>query len=385
MSTQKPFVAQWGVLGCGWISSEFTKDVSRPMSSRNVTDVSHAIAAVGSRTLSKAEEFIAANCPNGAAGQQTGLVDFKPKAYGSYKEVVDDPNVNIVYVGTMNVSHYEDAKLALEGGKHCLLEKPATLNAAEWKHLASIAKSKSLFLMEAVWTRFNPTMLAIQKAIHEDDLIGEIRCLYSDLSMDGYKKRKDTDRLLAAELAGGALLDIGPYPLVWTMMILYRHPKNGMTPPEKVGSTMLKYHTGVDLATGFTMTFPKINAIAYCTTNLLSQVQKQQNTRIVGSKGEIHVHGYTSRPTGYTLKRLANPEDEGGKFLPDENVDMDFDGFGLYWEADQVARCLKDGLLECPTMTHAETAMTMGFFDKIRKEGGYEYLPGLEKVKPESA
>lgn len=67
----------------------------------------------------------------------------------------------------------------------------------------------------AVWTRFNPVMLAIQKAIHEDDLIGEIRCMYSDHSMDAYKKRPDTDRVLAAELAGGSLLDIGPYPLVW--------------------------------------------------------------------------------------------------------------------------------------------------------------------------
>ncbi|KAK8854925.1 hypothetical protein IAR55_003664 [Kwoniella newhampshirensis] len=379
--SQAPFVAQWGVLGCGWISSEFTKDVSRPMASRGVTDVTHAIAAVGSRSLSKAEDFIAANCPRGAAGQQDGLVGFKTKAYGSYKGVIDDPNVNIVYVGTMNMCHYEDAKLALEGGKHCLLEKPATLNAAEWKHLVSIAKSKNLFLMEAVWTRFNPVMLAIQKAIHEDDVIGEIRCLYSDLSMDVYKKREDTDRLLAAELAGGALLDIGPYPLAWTMMILYRHPQNGRTAAEKVGSTMMKYHTGVDLATSFTMTFPKLNAIAYCTTNLLSAVQKHQNTRIVGSKGEILVQGYTSRPQKYILRLFAKPEKEGGAFLPDETIDMSFDGFGLYWEADAVARCLKDGLTECPEMPLDETLMTMEIFDNIRKEGGYEFSPGLEKVK----
>ncbi|WVQ82028.1 hypothetical protein IAT38_004156 [Cryptococcus sp. DSM 104549] len=382
--SSKPFVAQWGILGCGWISSEFCKDISRAMSSRGVTDVSHAIAAVGSRSLAKAEEFIKTNCPEGAAGQQTGLVDFKPKAYGSYKEVVDAPNVNIVYVGTMNICHYEDAKLALEGGKHCLLEKPAALNAAEWKHLVSIAREKNVFFMEAVWTRFNPVMQAIQKAVHEDDVIGEIRCIYSDHAMDAFKKRPDTDRVLSAELAGGSLLDIGPYPMVWTMMILYRHPLNNMTPPEKVGSTMMKYHTGVDLATSFTMTFPKINAIAYCTTNLLSATQKTQNTRIVGSKGEIHVHGHTSRPQKYTIKRLANPEEEGGKFLPDEVVDMSFGGFGLYWEADEVARCLRDGLLECPRMTQAETTMNLGYFDQIRKEGGYEFLPGLEKVKLEA-
>ncbi|OCF37777.1 dimeric dihydrodiol dehydrogenase [Kwoniella heveanensis BCC8398] len=381
--TAQPFVAQWGILGCGWISSEFAKDISFPTTSRGTTDVSHAIAAVGSRSLPKAEEFIKKWCPDGAIAQKEGHVKFAPKAYGSYKEVVDDPNVNIVYVGTMNIAHYEDAKLALEGNKHCLVEKPASLNAAEWNHLVSIARAKKLFLMEGVWTRFNPMMLAVQKAVHEDDVIGEIRCMYSDHSMDVYKKRPDTDRLLSAELAGGCLLDIGPYPMVWTMMILYRHPKNQRTPAEKLGSTMMKYHTGVDLATGFTMTFPKLNAIAYCTTNLLSCVQQKQNTRIVGSKGEILVHGYTSRPTGYTIRRFIDPESEGAKCHPDEEVKHDIQGFGLYWEADEVARCLRDGKTECERMPLEETTMTMKYFDQIRKEGGYEFLPGLEKVKSE--
>lgn len=109
MSSQQPFVAQWGILGCGWISSEFTKDISRPMALRNVTDVSHAIAAVGSRSLSKAEDFISKYCPNGAAGQQDGLVDFKPKAYGSYKGVVEDPvsvsNESVDTFNRLNVRH----------------------------------------------------------------------------------------------------------------------------------------------------------------------------------------------------------------------------------------------------------------------------------------
>ncbi|TYJ56061.1 hypothetical protein B9479_003171 [Cryptococcus floricola] len=381
MSAQSPYVARWGILGCGWISSMFTKDISRPMSTRNVTDVSHAIAAVGSRSLEKAEDFIAEHTPNGAAAQQDGLVDLKPKAYGSYQGVVDDPNVDIVYVGTMNICHYEDAKMVLEAGKHCLLEKPATLNAHEWNHLVQIAEVKKVFLMEAVWTRFNPVLLAVQKAVHEDNAIGEIRCLYSDHSMDVYKKRPDTDRVLAAELAGGPLLDVGPYPLVWTMMILYRHPDNARTPPEKVGSTMMLHKTGVDIATSFTLTFPKITSIAYCTTNLLSPVQKERNTRIVGSTGEIIVQGHTSRPQSFTIRRLVDPEEEGGEWQEDEQVDMSFDGFGLYWEADEVARCLSKGLLECPSLPHAETSLTMSIFDKVRAEGGYEYLPGLEKVK----
>lgn len=141
-------------------------------------------------------------------------------------------------------------------------------------------------------------------------------------------------------------------------MILYRHPLNQLTPPDKVGSTMLLHHTGVDLATSFTLTFPKELTIFAGTTNLLSVVQKYQNTRIVGSKGEILVHGFTSRPQKYTFRRLLNPEIEDGNY-EDETIDMSFDGFGLYWEADAVARCLRDGLKECPSMPHAETTMTM--------------------------
>ncbi|WWD02469.1 hypothetical protein V865_000509 [Kwoniella europaea PYCC6329] len=381
--SSKPFVAQWGIIGCGWISSEFVTDICRQPSTRNVNDISHAVAAAGSRSLSKAEEFLDKYCPDGAAAQQQGLVDFKPKGYGSYKGVIEDPNVNIVYIGTMNVCHYDDAKLALDAGKHVLLEKPATLNAAEWRSLVSIAKEKNSFLMEAVWTRFNPVLRSIQRAIHQDDLIGDIRCLYSDLSMDSFGKRKDTDRLLNAELAGGPLLDLGPYPLVWTMMMLYRHPKNDRTPPAKIGSTMMLHHTGVDIATNFALTFPKINAIANCTANLLSPTQQSQHTRIVGTKGEILVQGITSRPQSYIIRRLADPSQENGKYLEDELVDLPFDEGGLVFEADHVARCLKDSLVESPDMPWAETELTMSVFDQIRKEGGYKFLPGLERVKLE--
>ncbi|ORX38668.1 hypothetical protein BD324DRAFT_608065 [Kockovaella imperatae] len=378
--SSKPFVAQWGVVGCGWISSEFVMDITRPTSLRKVSDVSHALAAVGSRSLPKAEDFISKYCPDGACGQKDGLVDFKPRAYGSYKEVADDPNVNIVYVGTMNTSHYDDAKMALEAGKHCLLEKPATLNAAEWKDLSGLAKSRDLFLMEAVWTRFNPVMLAIQQAVHIDKVIGDVHVVRSDHSMDLYGKQPDTHRCLSADLAGGPMLDVGPYPMVWSLMMLFRHPKNDMSPPEKVAGTMLLHSTGVDLATGWTMTFPKIKAIAYCTTNLFEDTDKKAHTRIVGSEGEIVVQGHTSRPVGYTVRRLIDPSRSDGKYHPDEVHDMGFEGFGLSWEADQVARCLKAGLTECPTMLHKETQMTMEIFDKLRLEGGYHYLPGLERI-----
>ena len=142
--------------------------------------------------------------------------------------------------------------------------------------------------------------------------------------------------------------------------MLYRHPKNNMNPPEKVGSTMLLHTTGVDLATSFAMTFPKINAMAYCSTNLFSDTDKKQHTRVVGSKGyvnlsyparnpppcanhfsEIIVQGHTSRPQSYIIRKLKEPLTDRSEFHPDKVIDMSFGGFGLYWEADEVARCLK--------------------------------------------
>ena len=141
--------------------------------------------------------------------------------------------------------------------------------------MAVIEKRK--LKVAAVWTRFNPVLLEIQKALH-DGVIGDVRCLYSDLSMRSAYTKPDSHRLLSAEMAGGPLLDLGPYPLVWVsletthvddaddkvLMMLYHHPKNEKTPPAKVGSTMLLHTTGVDISTSFSMTFPKIGAMAFC-------------------------------------------------------------------------------------------------------------------------
>ena len=181
----------------------------------------------------------------------------------------------------------------------------------------------------AVWTRFNPVMLAIQKAVNVDKVIGDIHALHSEFSMDLYGRKPDTNRILSAELGGGGLLDVGPYPMVWVspsdlvtssqtlgvarcsyrtqaMMLMYRHPENNMSPPENVGGTMLLHSTGVDLASSFAMPFPKIKAMAYCMfqlilvgrpkgadsrgigiTTLFSSTDKKQNTRIIGSKGSV--------------------------------------------------------------------------------------------------
>ncbi|ORY26983.1 hypothetical protein BCR39DRAFT_539672 [Naematelia encephala] len=373
------FIAKWAILGCGWISNHFVNDLRLSPSSRGITGVSHAIVAVGARSLANAEDFISRSCPRGGAAQEAGLVNCTPKAYGSYQEAMNDPNVSVIYIGTINTSHFDLAHFALEHGKNCLVEKPACLNSAEWTMLSRLAKEKELFLMEGVWTRFNPVLLAVEEAVHRGD-IGDIRCLYSDYAMDVFGKQPDTSRFLSAELAGGALLDIGPYPMVWALTMLYRHPLNQITQPGVIGTTMLLHTTGVDLATSITMTFERLKAVAFCTVNLLSATNKAQHTRIVGSKGEIIVQGYTSRPRSYLVRKLIDATQEGGDFHPDEVFDMPFGGYGLHYEADAVAECLKFGLKESPRMLHAETLMTMQIYDEARRKGRYILPSGLEKV-----
>lgn len=139
---------------------------------RGVTDVKHKVAAVGSRSVDKAQKFIDDFAPGSGA-----------LALGSYDELVQCAEVDIVYIGTPHMLHYDCAKLALNAGKPVLVEKPATLNAAEWRELTALAKAKGLFLMEGMWTRFFPLAYRFQQMLHEEKLIGEIRHVYADLSM----------------------------------------------------------------------------------------------------------------------------------------------------------------------------------------------------------
>lgn len=148
------------MIGSGWIASKFVTDLAIP--SDDFTDVLHSVAAVGSRDKQRAEDFIRTNLPKGAVAQQKGLSPL-PQAYGSYDEVYNHKvgcsdacdgitlivqDVDIIYIATLHPTHYNDAKAALEAGKHCLVEKSATLNAAEWRALSALAKEKNVFLME---------------------------------------------------------------------------------------------------------------------------------------------------------------------------------------------------------------------------------------------
>ncbi len=178
---------RWGILATGWIAQTFTKDLV--LTGRDVR-------AVGSRTLESAQAF----------ADEFGI----PNAYGSYEELAADPDVDIVYVSTPHAFHAENAILLLNAGKHVLVEKPFTLNAAQAREIVDLAASKGLLVLEAMWTRFLPHIVRIREIIAAGTL-GELRQFDAD-----HRQKAPTDpqhRMNALELGGGALLDLGIYPI----------------------------------------------------------------------------------------------------------------------------------------------------------------------------
>jgi predicted dehydrogenase len=203
---------RWGILATGLIAGLFTADLLR---------MGHKVTAVGSRSDQTARRFAA----------QFGIA----KAHGSYEALFADPEVDIVYVATPHPLHAANAIAALEAGKHVLVEKPFTINAAEAQKVVDLAERRGLVVLEAMWTRFLPHMLRIREIVSSGAL-GEIRAVIADHTQD--LPDDPTHRLNALELGGGALLDLGIYPISFTWDILGA--------PQSVQATARFKATGAD-------------------------------------------------------------------------------------------------------------------------------------------
>ncbi|TRM65271.1 hypothetical protein BD626DRAFT_399275 [Schizophyllum amplum] len=329
---------------------------------RDVHDVAHKIAAVGSRSVAKAQEFIDAK----AKGDET------IKAYGSYDELYADP------VSTPHTFHYANALDALKAKKHVLCEKPVTCNAAELRALIAAAKENGVFFMEALWTRFQPLSLEIKRLAYSGEL-GLPIALHADLSGDfDIENIPMTHRILDPMLGGGALLDLGPYPLIWAIMLLFEHPANEGAQPSSIAGSMLKTpRTGVDSNTAFTLTFDaaKLHAQAHltCSTNLHA-VDPGVTVRF--QRGTIRVAKPIYCPRAFTVEHL----NAKGEVVKREEHTAEYVGGGWHFQADEVARCVRDGKTESEQWGHGKSILEMEIFDEVRKQGGYKFPPGVEKV-----
>lgn len=325
----EPRTIGWGILGAGRISRQFATALASLEGSR--------IAAVGARSLDSARRF----------AEEFSI----PKAYGNYSDLVNDPQVDVVYIGTLHPSHAENSLLALEAGKAVLCEKPFAMNAAEAQAVIEVARSRGLFLMEAMWTRFFPLMGAL-KGMLRSGAIGEPRMLTADF---GYRAEHDAEpRAFQPALGGGALLDVGVYPVSLASDLF--------GPPCQSVSFANLGKTGVDEEAAILLSHDSGRLSVLTTANRLDTPHE---VRILGTEGMIRIHAPWWKPSHLTLRR-ANQTNE-------ETLEFPYQGNGYQFEAMEVARCLRGGLKESPRMPWEESLSIMRTLDSLRHAWGLKY------------
>ncbi|OLN95365.1 Trans-1,2-dihydrobenzene-1,2-diol dehydrogenase [Colletotrichum chlorophyti] len=373
-----PHTVNWGIMATGWIAETFCKDILTDPAARDVTDVAHKIAAVSSsRDAQKARDFL----EKIDAPRDTTV-------YGSYADLVRDPNVDIIYVATPHSHHFQNAMLALDAGKHVLCEKALTVTAEQTRILVDTARAKKLFFMEAVWTRYFPLSIKIRELI-SSGAIGRVYRTTADLSFnnntDDPEKLSfaDSHRMVNPDLAGGALLDLGIYSLTWLFQTLYHLQPEADAEKEKpeVLASVQKYPvTGADESTTMILNFPKHRATGIATTSLRVDTAPDDGKgatapaiRIQGSAGEIQVAHPAFRPLSYKVIKKGSAEVEVVDCPIPTDPGRGGWGHGMFWEADECARCLRDGKLESATLPLSESLVIMETMDSAIKQGGIEY------------
>lgn len=316
---------RWGILGTGLIAAAFTADLA-------LTD-SGVVAAVGSRSQTAADRF----------ASEHGVA----RAHASYESLVNDPGIDVVYVATPHPMHRDNAILALEAGKPVLVEKPFTMNAAEAREVVTLARERRLFAMEAMWTRFLPHVAVVRDWLAQGTL-GEIVTVSAD---HGQWFAEDPQfRLFAPALGGGALLDLGVYPVSFASMVLGS--------PSRIVAISDPAFTGVDAQTSMLFGYQSgAQAVLTCTLRAKSPTR----AAIVGTDARIEIDGAFYAPATVSLiPRDGEPT----------VVRSDHRGRGLRHQADEVASRLAAGELESPLMSLDETVAIMETMDTVRAQAG---------------
>ncbi len=318
----------WGIIGPGRIAHQFAEGL------KVIEDA--ALYAVASSNIERAQAF---------AEQYGGGV-----TYDSYQALVNDPQVDAIYIATPHRFHFDNARLGLKAGKPVLCEKPLTVNAAEAQQLIEMARAHKVFLMEALWTRYLPIYRQVRQWL-DAGAIGELRLLVSNFGINVPKDQ--ADRWLNPELAGGTLLDMGVYPIAVSQWVMGQTPQAfsaqaylGSTGVDELTTVLLKYENGV---------------ISQFNSNFITD--GVNDFMIYGSTGHIRIHANYWAATQATLVT-------GEQAL---TVSKPFRGGGFEYQTEEAMRCIRAGLLESPGMSHAHTLANMQLMDSIRAEIGLSY------------
>lgn len=318
----------WGILGCGNISGSFVRSLFQ------IPDTQ--IKACSSKDLARAKKF----------AEEFQIDSF----YDDYETMLNDPSIDVIYIGTTHNDHFKNVQLCLEYKKAVLCEKPFCVNAYQAKQLFKKARESQIFIMEAMWSRFLPALIDVFDIIHRGK-IGEVRHVKADF---GIQVPIDyNNRWFNKELAGGALLDLGIYPLFLSRMV---HGSK----PVKISSTARIGSTGVDEESHYFLEYPN------SATSMLSStftMKMPHDATIYGSEGVLsitdffHPHSYAVLSYKGASEKIEKPHE-----LP-----------GYKYEAEEVIRCMQQGLLESPLMPHSLTIDMLELMDSLRSQWGLKY------------
>ncbi|MET9675722.1 Gfo/Idh/MocA family oxidoreductase [Streptomyces sp. NPDC006482] len=319
---------RWGILATGGIAERFTTDL--------LTLDGAEVVAVASRTEASAKAF----------ADRFGI----PRAYGEWAGLFADDSVDVVYVATPHHAHREAAGLALEAGKAVLCEKALTLNAREAEELVGLARDRGLFLMEAMWMYCNPLIRRLVELVR-DGAVGEVRTVQADFGLQG--PFAADHRLRDPAVGGGALLDLGVYPVSFAQLLLGE--------PDTVQAHALISPEGVDLNTGMLLGWDS-GASALLSCSLVADTPLTAS--VTGTLGRIDVPRGFFFPERFTLHRDGREPEE---FLAGD------DPHSFRHEAAEVMRCLRSGATESPLVPLDGSLAVMRTLDAVRERVGVRY------------
>lgn len=316
---------KFGILATGNIANSMAKAV------QNLEEI--ACCAAASRTYEKAKDF----------ADKWGF----QKAYGSYEELVNDPEVDLIYVASPHSHHYEHAKLCLEHGKHVLLEKAFTVNVSQAEELIALSERKGLLLAEAFWPRYMPTRKMLDDLIAQGT-IGEVQAVMADFGAP----LSHVERMWNPNLAGGALLDLGVYPINFALQIFQGQVKS-------IQSDAVMSPQGVDYMNGITLTFDD-NRIAVLHSNMLACMGNRGV--VYGDKGFIELYEINNPKE---IRVFNQNKELTASYPAPEQIN------GYEYEALACVRAIEAGQIECEEMPHSETLRLMKILDTVRDQWGF--------------
>ncbi|MFI6640070.1 Gfo/Idh/MocA family protein [Streptomyces sp. NPDC050504] len=320
---------RWGVLATGGIAAAFTADL------KELPDA--AVVAVASRTAASAKGF----------AERFGI----ERAYGDWASLAADPDVDVVYVATPHSAHLAAARLCLEAGKHVLVEKAFTLNSREAEELVGLARERGLFLMEAMWMYCNPVVRRLKELV-DGGAVGEVRTVQADFGLAG--PFAPDHRLRDPALGGGALLDLGVYPVSFAHLLLGE--------PDRVQADALLSPEGVDLNTGVLLGWDR-GATALLSCSITADTP--MTASVTGTEGRIDFERGFFYPERLTL--------HGPDGSDPRTYAIEGDRHSLRYEAAEVMRALRAGETESPLVPLDGSLAVMRTLDAVRDRIGVRY------------